>query len=659
MKGRLAIIGMLCGLAVHAQQTVAPTTDPVGPAAGDNVSGYNVLNSIELGYRFHVVNGDVGSYRSDVNFGNGLRLLGSDLRVNSRDGHGWLFDEIALRTEGLGNDPYQFSSLRIEKNKWYRYDLLWRSNDYYNPALPIAGGLHQLDTERRLEDHDLTILPQSPFKVFVGYSRNVQDGPALSTVHLFDPGSGEFPLFEDIRRLENEYRLGGEANVLGIRLTVMRGWVNYSETTPITGIVPAASGGAVLSQFQRSEPYRGSSPYWRVNAQRQAKIWSAGARFSYAGSRRNFFFDETALGADRFGSSHNLQTLVAGSGARPMSTGDVTLSFFPGSRLTVTNQTSFYNTRMDGNNSYLQLDNATLNEQLINFQLLGIRTIATATDASYRATKWLAIYSGYHFSTRRIRSVEGFQAGAAPQALSAEQNNDLHAGLAGVRLQPLKPLSISLDAEIGRASRPIFPIGDRNYHALSGRVQYKQRTLLLSASARTNYNTNSVAVTAFSSRARTYTLDAAWTPSGRFGFDVGYSKLHLDTLSGIAYFANDQPVTGDRSVYISNIHAANATAHIGITSRVELSLGYSRVQDVGDGRASPLAGVAGGSTLPVLVAAQTFPLTFESPLARVSVKIFERLRWNAGYQFYRYAERFAPGPRYNANTGYTSLLWSF
>ncbi|HVX65625.1 MAG TPA: hypothetical protein VHA11_03435 [Bryobacteraceae bacterium] len=642
MIARFLILGIVCGLAAPAQQP-----------AGENAGAYNLLNSFEVGYRFRNVNGDLGKYRSDVNYGNGIRLLSGSFQMNSRDGNASLFDELSLRTQGLGNDPYEFSSLRVEKNRWYRYDLLWRRNDYYNPALPLAGGQHLIDTQRTMQDQDFTLLPGRPVQLFVGYSRNLQDGPALSTTRLFQPAAGEFPLFENIRRLDNEYRLGGEANFLGARLTFMHGWVNYSETTAQSAAGLLAPDGATIDQFTRTEPYRGSSPYWRVNLQKQARTWAAAARFSYTGSRRRFFLGETATGADRFGAAQNVQTLVEGSGVRPMSTGNVTLSFFPSSRLTITSQTSFYNTRMAGDNSYLQLNNATLAAELINFEFLGIRNIGTALDANYRVSKWLGVYSGYHFATRRILSQQ--RTTAAPY----EQNNDLHSGLVGLRLQPVRPLSISLDAEVGRNSRPIFPTGERNYHLLGGRVQYKLRTLLLSASARTNYNINSVAVTAYSSRARNYSLDASWTPRPWFGMDAGYSKLHLNTLSGIAYFASGQFVTGDQSVYISNIHAANLTAHFGLGSRVELDLGYSRVQDTGDGRSTPLAGAEGGSSLPVFLAAQTFPLTFESPLARLSVKLHTRLRWNAGYQFYRYGERFEPRQPYNANTGYTSFTFTF
>ena len=133
--------------------------------AAQDLDGYNVVNSFEVGYRWRDVNGNLGKYRSDVNFGNGIRLLGSNLSINSKEGHGKYFDELLLNTQGLGNDPYQFSSFRVQKNRLYRYDLLWRENDYYNPALPIAGGQHLMDTSRRLQDHQIVLLPQSRFRI--------------------------------------------------------------------------------------------------------------------------------------------------------------------------------------------------------------------------------------------------------------------------------------------------------------------------------------------------------------------------------------------------------------------------------------------------------------------------------------------------------------
>src|SRR5215204_687889 len=123
---RLFALALFTVSTALCQETVAPTESQVGPRRGEDLDGYNIVNSFELGYRWHDVSGNVGKYRSDVNFGNGVRLLGSSLSVNSKEGHGKYFDELLLNTQGLGNDPYQYSSLRVQKNRIYRYDMLWR-----------------------------------------------------------------------------------------------------------------------------------------------------------------------------------------------------------------------------------------------------------------------------------------------------------------------------------------------------------------------------------------------------------------------------------------------------------------------------------------------------------------------------------------------------
>ena len=46
-------------------------------------------------------------------------------------------------------------------------------------------------------------------------------------------------------------------------------------------------------------------------------------------------------------------------------------------------------------------------------------------------------------------------------------------------------------------------------------------------------------------------------------------------------------------------------------------------------------------------------------MARVSVKINNRLRWNGGYQYYGHRQEFDRNLNYRANTGYTSLSISF
>src|SRR5450432_4686292 len=93
---------ILTAQALLAQPVVAPTPDQAGSPRGTNTGDYNVVDSVETGYRLAVIGGDLGKYRSDVNYGDGIRLLSSNLTVNSKDGHGRWFDTIVFTTLGLG-----------------------------------------------------------------------------------------------------------------------------------------------------------------------------------------------------------------------------------------------------------------------------------------------------------------------------------------------------------------------------------------------------------------------------------------------------------------------------------------------------------------------------------------------------------------------------
>ncbi len=58
----------------------------------------------------------------------------------------------------------------------------------------------------------------------------------------------------------------------------------------------------------------------------------------------------------------------------------------------------------------------------------------------------------------------------------------------------------------------------------------------------------------------------------------------------------------------------------------------------------------------------SYPMSFQSPEARLAIKINRRLDWNLGYQYYNYNESAVVGPRpqnYHAHHPYTSLRFYF
>ncbi len=510
-----------------AQDTVAPTTgESTLPVRGENTGNYNVVQSWELGYRFATVGGDDGKYRSDVNFGDGIRLLSSYLTINSRDGRGRWFDEIALATQGLGNDPYESVTFRVQKNQWYRYDLLWRSNDYFNPGLTVANGEHLEDTTYRFQDHELILFPQSWYRIRAGYSRTTQDGPALTTEQEFDPQGDVFPIFRDTRQEYNEYRLAADIVLKSFRLSILHRWEYFKDDTTdnLTVTEQGSPDPSVLTGFARAQPYRGRTPGWLVNLYGELKWIAMNGRFTYAGGRGDFIQNETALGTDRFGNGQNVQVIVTGNGDRPVISGDLNFTLFPASRLSVTNNTSVSNTRMIGSNSYEQFNNATFTGQSLSFQFLGVLLITNSTDVRYRFSKKFDLFAGFRYSDRQIRSTEDATTPGSPFAgLSAEQSNQLKAGVAGVNWMPIRDLRIHLETEIGRNNDPFAPISLRNYDVIRGRVQYRKKNYTVGGSYLENYNNNSILITAFSSHYRTYTGSASWNAKSWLSLVASYS----------------------------------------------------------------------------------------------------------------------------------------
>jgi hypothetical protein len=433
----------------------------------------------------------------------------------------------------------------------------------------------------------------------------------------------------------------------------MHGWEDFKDDTGAVLTAPSPP----LTSFRSSDPYHGTSPYWRTAIFTDRKVFNVNGRFTYTGSRRAFVVDESAAGRVAAG-AENRQVITFGNAERPVATGNLNLSFTPGSRFTVVNATSVYNVRTLGNSFFSQVDNVTGTVTFLNYNYLGIRTIANDTNLNYQISPLASVMAGYHYTDRLIQSVEQSIFAGRLSSTPSSQTNLLHAGDLGIRVRPWKPVTILVSGEIGRANRPFTPKADKDYHVLNGRFQYKVKQIQFTAAANANYNVNSTSLTAYSSQARTYSFTGSWTPGAWLTLDAGFTRLHLYTIGGIEYFINAQPAPPQDSVYLSNINTGYFGARIAWRNRADFYVGYTRVQDVGDGR-DRAQGPGIGSPLGIFQVVQTFPMVYQSPVARVSVQIRQKLRWNAGYQYYGYRQDFFFGQDYRAHTGFTSLSVSF
>ena len=194
----ITLLVLLLALAPAAVAQAAPSGQtPTPTPEGIDHGGYNIQQSIEIGYRHTDVSGvgaDNSMFNTFINLQTGPRLLEQTFSMRSLNrSAGLLFDDLFVNSFGWGGDPNNAARMRMSKYKWYNFSASFRRDQNYfdynllvNPlqATPhVNFSPHMFQVRRRMADLNLTLAPQSKFSVRLGYSRNRADGPTLSTIH--------------------------------------------------------------------------------------------------------------------------------------------------------------------------------------------------------------------------------------------------------------------------------------------------------------------------------------------------------------------------------------------------------------------------------------------------------------------------------------------
>jgi hypothetical protein len=642
---------------IKAQEPIAPTPETVGNPRGTEWDGYNITDSFEFGERFLGLGGNDANYESAVNYGNGPRLLSSSFSLFSKTGENKLFDSILLSTQGLGGDPYESVSLRIRQHKFYSYVGAWRSTDYVNPGLVTEGGegTNALNTSYTFQSHDLTLMPESHLRWLLGYTRDAQTGLGYSSELVPNETEDFFPVLSNIHRVRNDYRAGVEWHWRNSMVRLVRGWSDYKDDS--TYGLPGGSATGAVSDFSRSAPTHETNPSWTLLLVQREKRVDINGSFTYANGKGAYVSDEAIFGGG-FLATPLQQIQTSGEGRQPVATGNLNVDFDATSSLAITSHTSFYDERTSGTNAYFEQNAPGQVSDVLYFQALDIRTWTTDVQADQKVNRWLDLFGGYDYSNRMITSVQDVAVGSFVSDVPFSQTNTQNDGFFGLRIRPLKGLTMSFEGEASHSSLPFTPKSDGNYTAWKASVSYKVRNLQLSASGQNERNATAASLTSFSTRTQTWAASANWNARSWLSFDASYSNIYTDVLGGLAFFADGSLVNNAVSYYIMNLHAATAGIRLQLRRAMSIYVGGTSVRDSGDGRSQADASQVDPG-LTAFQVAQTFPLTYYSPFARLSIRVNQRIRWNIGYQMYKYQADFSPALNFTANTGFTSLLWTF
>jgi hypothetical protein len=689
--------------------------------AGDDAGDYTIISSLEFGYRGQRVDGDLNKYQSDLNYKAGPRVFDSSFLMRSKDDKSGLFDTLLVTSTGWASDPYSNLRINVEKPKWYRFDANYRRfkyfrfvNNFANPNWvfspasfsvapnPITGE-HGYNTQTQLGDFDLTILPKNQTIRFnVGYSPERYSGPAFTNYHS---GGNEFNLLSELRSRANDFRFGADGKLGPIDLSFLQGFRRFRDDSfislgPTSGINlnPAV---ASLTSFNRNEPARGSVNYTRFSAHTLVgKTLDITGRIVYSKAKSNFAYVESFRGRNwnprvtgwppgPLPATPNVLNLgqynITGNSERPNTLGDIGITFLATEKLRISNTFRVEDFKIDGSAVFSDFFSitrgagATLRTDTVGFSNLdasrftGYRKYQNIFEGDYQFNARYAVHFGYRYGRRRIEdSFDGFNLGSngslTPPAVrtseSETEHNNTNVFFGGFKARPAKTWTLYFDAEHGTADNVFTRIGNYDYTNIRAKSRYspdKKISFNLSIITRNNANPSEIAGVSLQDfgvaiKSRVFTTAVDWAPTAKVSFSTGYNYNWLNSNAVVDYFFNSIRHPLGHSLY----YVRNNYFFIDMTTqlfpRTTLYTSYRVNQDNGQG--SRLADPTG--TPGFLVS--SYPMSFQSPEARLAIKINRRLDWNLGYQYYNYNESAVVGPRpqnYHAHLPYTSLRFYF
>ena len=689
--------------------------------AGENAGDYTIISTLEFGYRGLQVVGDLNKYQSDLNYRTGPRLFDSSFLMRSQDGHtGGLFDTALLTTTGWGADPNGNVRFSVEQAKWYRFDGTYRKFNYFrilnsfaNPnwvfspanfSVPPKSvtGEHGYNTETKMGDFDLNLLPKNRLIRFnVGYSPERYNGPAFTNYHI---GGNDFNYPVNLKSRADDFRFGADGTVGPIDYSFLQGFRRFRDdgSTDLgntRGINLDPTKGQLTSFFHH-EPSRGSVDYTRASLHTLvAKRLDITARVIYSNSDSDFSFIESYTGTNwnarvsgwppgPLPSTPNTLNLgqynITGSANRPSWLGDVAMTFLATNKLRISNTFRVDDFKIHGDAvlsdffSITRPSGATSVTNTIGFsnldahRLTKYRKYQDTVEGDYQFNARNSVHFGYRYSHRSIdEAFEGFDlasngsvSGNVRSSSSDTFVNNTHAVFGGFKTRPANNWTIYFDAEKGTADNVFTRIGNYDYTNIRAKSRYAPKSNLsfnVAFISRDNANPSEIAGVSLndfgvSIKSRVFTSSVDWTPSSRFGVNAGYNYNWLNSNAVVNFFFNNIQHPEGRSLYYvrNNFFFIDTTALL--FPRVSLFGSYRINKDTGQGnRIAAPAGTPG-----TLVS--SYPMSFQSPEARVAIKINRRLDWNVGYQYYNYNESIIVGPRpqnYHAHLPYTSLRLYF
>ncbi|MBL8211705.1 MAG: hypothetical protein JNK87_13380 [Bryobacterales bacterium] len=431
--------------------------------------------SFELGARWNAgVGGNLDTYRSMVNLGEGPRLLNWEMRLNKSTFKG--VEKAHFRGSGWGGDPSSWLQFAIEQSKWYRLTLDHRSTAYFsalpsfaNPQLErgILFSQRSFDTTRRFTEVQVDLIPTSRIVPYFGYMRDQGFGRGVSP---FVTDSNEYPVLTNMSDLTNLARGGVRMQFNRMHVTLEQGGLAFSDNETLSTAdrnlgnrpTPIFGQTLVLNNLLQAYEVDGSSIYSKGLFTAQPLRWldlSGAFQFSQPRNDVNYrqlnegrFIDLDAL---LFFNSQSIRLI--GAAKQPHVTANLGAEIRPVERLRILQ--SWITDRL--HNSSALRETAAVDRLEWNYD-------QAQTEALVEVTRRLSVRGGWRYTWGDGLNRAAFILNAPYERGELRRN----AGLAGVAYRVTDKFSLNADTEIARSSRVLFRNSLSDYERVRLRGRY-------------------------------------------------------------------------------------------------------------------------------------------------------------------------------------------
>lgn len=674
-----------------AGQKATPTPTP------EVAKDYEVSSSIELGVRGLSVNGDHEKYRSDLNYRPGFRIFDSSFLIDTKKDE--FFDHILLQTSGWGSDPSGYFRGNVDKSGQYKFTSTIRRNRYYNNLLNFAptwsqqistGSQHRFNTVRNMGDLDLKLFPDSrKLRLNFGFSYNRSAGPGLynirwpaftGTINTASIRGEEYNVLTDWGSNSDDFRVGAEGKLLGFEVGLNYGYRQFDDRTnfylpgPNNGNDPSTISGSSATSYDRKYRTKGNTNFVNFFAQRTfADKFDFAGRIIYSVAKSNV--DETDRGVGRTNASSSASAIlldndtmgIVGFAKRPQTRADVGFTYRATEKFRISETFSFDQFNGSGGSNFFETlisrsgTGAARPDDFSNvnyWRITSYHKYTNLVEADYDVNRKFSFNAGYKWSHRKealngLPNAFNTTEQAFPFPESAE--NTTHAGIFGLRIKPIKEWGIFVDAEFGNADSVFTRTENNRYRTFRVRsiTRMNKWTLNLSAIVRNNTNPgfseaiysqsgNPPVVTLLvperqsdaTFRTRNFSSSLDWAPNDKWSFSVGHTYDHqtskVDVIVPVGSPINTSTIftPGISEYYVrDNFFFFDLTAHP--VNRVTFFASYRIDRDTGQG--SKLI------TRPQDMI-YSYPMRFQTPEAKLSIKLSRNIDWDLGYKYYSYWE---------------------